>query len=147
VGYVPPHLLVNSLTDWGGGGGQGKPPLKTYALNIEQLRDPQQNSAMSHPYNAYPTSAVQASVVEWEDGMQTFCYALKGREDIVVKHVFTGNTPVLQKDADNFLKEIQLEVPMERLRRNTSESLLDLFRLSFLMITFQILTFRTRRGR
>lgn len=101
-------------------GKQEKLPLKTYALEVDQLRDPQQNSAMSHPYNAYPTSAVQASVVEWEDGMQTFCYAVKGREDVVVKHVFTGNTPVLQKDANKFLKEIQLEVPMERLRRNTS---------------------------
>ena len=120
--------------------------MKTYALGIECLRDPQQNSTMSHPHDAYPTSAVQASVVEWEDGMQTFCYAVKGREDVVVKHVFTGNTPELQKDANKFLKEIQLEVPMERLGRNTSDSLLNLFRLSFLMPSFQILTFRTRRG-
>ena len=116
-----------SLTDLGGK--QGKPPSKTYAFGVEHLRDPQQNSAMSHPYNSYPTSAVEASVVEWEDGMQTFCYAAKGREDIVVKHVFTGNTPVLQKDANKFLKEIQLEVPMERPRRNTSESF-----FSFLLV-------------
>lgn len=121
--------------------------MKTYALGVELLRDPQQNSAMSHPYNAYPTSAVQASVVEWEDGMQTFSYAVKGREDVVVKHIFTGNTPELQMDANKILKEIQLDVPMERLRRNTSDSLLDLFRLTSLMIVFQVLTFRIWRDR
>ena len=102
---------------------------------------------MSHPYNAYPTSADQASVVEWEDGMQTFSYAVKGREDVVVKHIFTGNTPELQMDANKILKEIQLDVPMERLRRNTSDSLLDLFRLTSLMIVFQVLTFRIWRDR
>lgn len=64
-------------------------------------------------------------MIVWNDEMQTYSYIVSGNnaEGVIVKHIFTGNSEVFQKDAKKLLQEFQLEVPMQRKLGKASESL------------------------
>ncbi|RDB27915.1 hypothetical protein Hypma_002236 [Hypsizygus marmoreus] len=94
-----------------------KPPAVGYALSLGQVRDLHQSGVMSHSYNEYPVAMVDASVGMWQDGMQTLTYTLKGKGKKIgpmVKHIFTGNTPSLQTDANILFRDFQMDVPLRR---------------------------------
>lgn len=87
----------------------------SYALSLEQLREPQQGSPISHPYNTYPKS-VEAHIAVWDNEMRTYTYVVAGTKDegVVIKQIFTGNSKALQVEATELLKLFQLHIPMQR---------------------------------
>ncbi|KAG6818312.1 hypothetical protein H0H93_006053 [Arthromyces matolae] len=108
-----------------------------YAINLWQLRDPQQSGPLSHPQNAFPKFVkLEAERSEWPDGMVRFEYfwfnveetstfpnILAGNDTgsrelrerrVSIAHLFTGNGPRLQSDATALLRDIQIWVPLER---------------------------------
>lgn len=100
---------------------------------MNELRDPQEASPLSHPTNVYPLDVVEGVVEGWEDGMQTFIYSWNGRNGsgkqqegmggiaASLTHVFTGNTEWLQRDAVDLLREFQLRVPLQRKMGSASQ--------------------------
>jgi hypothetical protein len=66
---------------------------------------------------------MEAFVDQWENGMQTFEYTSKADPKVVVKHVFTGNTPSLQGEANNLFRDIQVSVPLAKLTKSSSTSI------------------------
>lgn len=94
-----------------------KPPSEpaSYALSLNQVRDPQQGSPISHPYDTYPPG-VEAHVAVWDDGMRTYTYVVPGTkgDGVTVKHIFTCNNADLQLEATKLLELFQLDVPLER---------------------------------
>ncbi|RDB26855.1 hypothetical protein Hypma_005206 [Hypsizygus marmoreus] len=94
-----------------------KPPAAGYAVSPGQVRDPHQSGVLVYPYNEYPATLFDASVGIWLDGMQTLTYILKDKTTsgrATVKHVFTGNTPSLQMEADVLFEDLQIHVPLRR---------------------------------
>ncbi|KIY68078.1 hypothetical protein CYLTODRAFT_272826 [Cylindrobasidium torrendii FP15055 ss-10] len=72
------------------------------------VRNPQDKlpTAKPHPYS--PGAAETC----WDDGMKTFEYAREGTK-MSIHHIFTGNIPTLQEDADVVWRDLQREVVLE----------------------------------
>lgn len=88
----------------------------SYFLDLFLLRDPQDRLTLPLPYNAYPEDGVMLRHVRWDDGIQTFsCLAPSpNKPTFYIKHVFTGNFVHLQSYAEEWLKNVQLELNLVR---------------------------------
>lgn len=79
------------------------------------MRDPQDRLPVSLPYNTYPL-ILEPEIAKFTGGMRTITYDL--RDDMpskpYIKHVFTGNFPPLQANANKLLEDIQLGVELIR---------------------------------
>lgn len=97
-----------------------------YAIELDRMRDPQDNLPLSLPLNELPSRGqVDAKVRVWKDRTKTMVYLFDQRlneKPVVVQHVFTCNSRVLQKEPSELLRLIQTHVPLRRLTGDGSSN-------------------------
>ncbi|KAF9524400.1 hypothetical protein CPB83DRAFT_861299 [Crepidotus variabilis] len=88
-----------------------------YKLSLFIMRDPQDRLTPGLPFNSYPRQGVKIKQAKWADGTQTFSCLIPAdvpNAKISMKHIFLGNLPRLQAQANTWLDSIQLNLSVER---------------------------------
>lgn len=105
---------------------QHKPENKGYAIEIDRMRDPQDNLPLSLPLNELPNcDLVHVRMRISKDRMKTLTYNFDistNEGPIVVRHVFTCNSKKLQEEPSKLLSSIQIHVPLGRSTGDGSSS-------------------------
>ena len=93
-----------------------------YYLDLFLLRDPQDRLPLALPYNNYPRGEVNAKVIKYDDGMQTYAYIIPSdtKEGVYVKHIFTGNLTQFQETPNTLLEQVQLNLEIVRKSNDNS---------------------------
>ncbi|KAH0583236.1 hypothetical protein H2248_011116 [Termitomyces sp. 'cryptogamus'] len=81
-----------------------------YAVELAQLRDPQQNGVLSHPANLFPEMmGVDGERTEWGDGMVCFEYFW----DVVVRAVESVGKKTRKGKEKEKAREVEVDVKMQ----------------------------------
>ncbi|KAG5724762.1 RCC2 like protein, partial [Termitomyces sp. T112] len=81
-----------------------------YAVELAQLRDPQQNGVLSHPANVFPEMmGVDGERTEWGDGMVCFEYFW----DVVVRAVESVGKKTRKGKEKEKAREVEVDVKMQ----------------------------------
>ncbi|KAI0343310.1 hypothetical protein BDW22DRAFT_1356923 [Trametopsis cervina] len=80
------------------------------AVGSMYVRDPHRMSPDSRPVDTYPNGVACDILDAGNDGMRTFVYTV--RRNVTIKHLFTCNRSTVQKTANQFFSDVQMQVPL-----------------------------------
>jgi hypothetical protein len=90
------------------------------------MRDPQDNLPLTLPLNELTgRGCLEPKVKAWNDRMKTLVYEFEPGFDerpIVVQHVFTCNSKIIQEEPSELLRLVQVHVPLRRFPGDMSAS-------------------------